>query len=87
MSTHIPIKAAAERLGVHENTIRNWIDRGILAAARLPTGIRRIAAKDVEKLELEMFGVPKHLSVQPMTHAPKPLGVSSEFGIESHPNL
>lgn len=39
----ISIRGAARRLGVHENTIRNWVDRHIIAAFRLPTGVRRVA--------------------------------------------
>lgn len=52
------IKDAAARLGVHENTIRNWIDRQILGSYRLPSGQRRLLADDVERLEREMFSVP-----------------------------
>jgi excisionase family DNA binding protein len=52
------IKDAAVRLGVHENTIRNWIDRGILRSYRLPSGHRRLLAEEVERLEGEMFSVP-----------------------------
>jgi excisionase family DNA binding protein len=52
------IKDAAERLGVHENTIRNWIDRQILAGYRLPSGHRRLHAEEVERLAARMFSVP-----------------------------
>lgn len=54
----IPIADAAHRLGVHENTVRNWIDQGLLDGYRTPTGRRKLRLDSVERLELEMFGVP-----------------------------
>jgi excisionase family DNA binding protein len=53
----VNIRAAAARLGVHENTIRNWVDRGILQAIRLPgSSFRRIPVSDLQRLALEMAG-------------------------------
>jgi excisionase family DNA binding protein len=52
------IKEAANRLGVHENTIRNWMDRHILQSYRLPSGHRRLPETEVERIEQELFGVP-----------------------------
>jgi len=54
----IPISVAAERLGVHENTVRNWIDWGLLAGYLTPTGRRKLRLDSVERLEREMFGLP-----------------------------
>lgn len=54
----IPIADAAQRLGVHENTVRNWIDQGLLNGYRTPTGRRKLRLDGVERLEREMFGVP-----------------------------
>lgn len=54
----IAISEAAERLGVHENTVRNWIDRGLLDGYLTPTGRRKLRLDSVERLEREMFGVP-----------------------------
>jgi len=54
----IPISVAAERLGVHENTVRNWIDRGLLDGYLTPTGRRKLRLDSVERLEREMFGFP-----------------------------
>ena len=54
----IPISVAAERLGVHENTVRNWIDRGLLDGYMTPTGRRKLRLTSVERLEREMFGFP-----------------------------
>jgi excisionase family DNA binding protein len=56
--TTIPISVAAERLGVHENTVRNWIDRGLLDGYLTPTGRRKLRLTSVERLEREMFGFP-----------------------------
>ena len=54
----VAIKDAAVRLGVHENTIRSWVDRGLLNGYRTPTGPRKIRLDDVERLQREMYGVP-----------------------------
>lgn len=56
--TTIAISEAAQRLGVHENTIRNWIDHGVLDGYRLPNGHRKLRLDSVERLAREMFGVP-----------------------------
>jgi excisionase family DNA binding protein len=52
----IGAREAARRLGVHENTVRNWHEAGILPAAEtLPgSGYRRWDARDVEDLRLRM---------------------------------
>lgn len=50
------VRDTARALGVHENTIRNWEERGILHAVRLPgSGYRRFSVQDVERLRTEMF--------------------------------
>jgi excisionase family DNA binding protein len=50
------VRDTARALGVHENTVRNWEERGLLRAVRLPgSGFRRFAAADVERLRNEMF--------------------------------
>lgn len=51
------VRQTATRLGVHENTIRNWIDRGILRAVRLPgSQQRRMNIADVERVRQGMLG-------------------------------
>jgi excisionase family DNA binding protein len=53
----LTVRAAAARLGVHENTIRNWTDTGIVQAIRLPgSGFRRIPLAEVARVEAEMIG-------------------------------
>ena len=48
----IGVREAARRLRVHENTIRNWGDRGVLAVHRLPgSGFRKHRAGDIEQLK------------------------------------
>jgi excisionase family DNA binding protein len=60
------VRDTARVLGVHENTVRNWEERGILRAVRLPgSGYRRFAVQDVERLRAEMF---EHLA--PATEGP-----------------
>lgn len=48
----LTVREAARRLGVHENTVRNYANRGILIPRRLPSGWRRFLAADVEQLRL-----------------------------------
>jgi excisionase family DNA binding protein len=67
----ITIKDAAERLGVHENTVRNWIDRQVLGSYRLPSGHRRLPLSEVERIEGEVFGVPTSLPDVETTKAPR----------------
>ncbi len=46
-STLISVREAARRLGVHENTVRRYADRGLIRAVRLPSGVRRILPEDL----------------------------------------
>ena len=48
------VREAARRLGVHENTLRRWEQTGLIRAVKLPTGVRRFRAEDVERLHAEM---------------------------------
>jgi excisionase family DNA binding protein len=41
------VRAAAQALGVHENTIRNWLRSGTLPGVKLPSGVHRPIAADV----------------------------------------
>jgi|GEM_PF-721558 len=69
----IPLREAAQRLGVHENTVRNWIDRGVIVGLRLPSGTRRLPATEVERLERELFAMPTSFAPEVVVAAPKPL--------------
>ena len=52
----LSVRETARRLGVHENTVRNWEERGLLRAARLPgSGYRRFDLAEVERLRAEML--------------------------------
>jgi excisionase family DNA binding protein len=49
------VRETAKRLGVHENTVRNWEAKGILRALKLPgSGYRRFDPTEVERLRHEM---------------------------------
>jgi DNA-binding transcriptional MerR regulator len=49
------VRETARRLGVHENTVRNWAARGVLLPIRLPvSGYRRFDAADVDRLAQAM---------------------------------
>lgn len=50
------VRQVAQRLGVHENTVRNWEQRGLLKAVRLPgSGFRRFDPSQIERLQAEML--------------------------------
>lgn len=66
----IGVAEAAERLGTHQNTIRNWADRELLAAYKTPTGRRKILLSDVERLEREMYGAPDAVELAHTTEVP-----------------
>ncbi|MEX2645339.1 MAG: helix-turn-helix domain-containing protein [Gaiellaceae bacterium] len=53
--TLLSVRETARLLGVHENTVRNWERKGILRAARLPSGFRRFDRHEVERLRAEIF--------------------------------
>jgi excisionase family DNA binding protein len=45
---------AAERLGVHANTMRKWADQGIVPAVRRPGGHRRFEPQVIEEKRKEL---------------------------------
>lgn len=52
---HLNVREVARRLGVHENTVRNWANRGVLQPIRLPgSGYRRFLAEDIDRIAREM---------------------------------
>ncbi len=55
MTPLLQVRAAARGLGVHENTLRRWEERGLIRAVRLPSGVRRFRAEDIETMRAQMF--------------------------------
>lgn len=51
----LQVRQAARGLGVHENTLRRWEERGLIRAVHLPSGVRRFRPEDVEALRAQMF--------------------------------
>jgi excisionase family DNA binding protein len=51
----VGVRRAADLLGVHENTLRRWEQKGLIKAVKLPTGVRRFRREDVERLRNEMW--------------------------------
>jgi hypothetical protein len=48
-------RRAARELGVHENTLRRWEQAGLVRAIKLPTGVRRYRAEDIDRLAKQMY--------------------------------
>ncbi len=46
---------AAERLGVHANTLAGWVRRGWLAGVKMPSGEVRYREEDVEELRKRIY--------------------------------
>jgi excisionase family DNA binding protein len=55
MAQLMQVRQAAQALGVHENTVRRWEERGLLHAVRLPSGVRRFRPEDIEQMREQMF--------------------------------
>ena len=52
----LTISQAAARIGVHANTLRAWVDKGLVPATRLPSGYRRFSLEQVEQIKHDMLG-------------------------------
>lgn len=50
----LTVKEAAQRLQVHENTLRTWTDKGIIPVVRRPGGHRRYEADVIERKRHEL---------------------------------
>jgi excisionase family DNA binding protein len=62
--SYLTVAQAAEQLGVHQSTIRRWIDAGILTAYRVGPKRVRIRAADVERTVVPRRGArQKHPSM------------------------
>lgn len=54
--TVLNVRETARLLGIHENTVRNWVERGVLRAYRLPgSGYRRFGAADIDRVRASML--------------------------------
>jgi excisionase family DNA binding protein len=49
------VRDSARRLGVHENTLRRWEEKGLIQAVRLPSGVRRFRSEDIATVRRQMF--------------------------------
>lgn len=50
----LTIGQAANRLGVHQKTLRAWADKGLVAHIKTPTGYRRFDPGDIDQLVANM---------------------------------
>jgi excisionase family DNA binding protein len=46
---------AAERLGVHPNTLAGWVQRGWLRGIKMPSGETRFLEEEVEQLRERIY--------------------------------
>jgi MerR family transcriptional regulator, copper efflux regulator len=54
-ANYLTLKEAAEQLGVHPNTLRNWERRGVIRLDRLPgSRYRRVPVYEVQRVEREL---------------------------------
>lgn len=59
MAELMQVRESARALGVSENTIRRWEERGLIPAVRLPSGVRRFRRADIEAAQARMYeGLP-----------------------------
>lgn len=50
------VRQTAAELGVHENTVRNWEEKGLLRGIRLPgSNFRRFPREEIARMRKEMF--------------------------------
>lgn len=57
--TLLQVRQAAGMLGVHENTLRRWEQKGLIHAVRLPSGVRRFDSREIEAVRSRMYeGLP-----------------------------
>lgn len=50
----LTISKAAELIGVHQNTLRAWVDKGLVPHVRLPSGYRRFTPEQVDQIKHDM---------------------------------
>jgi excisionase family DNA binding protein len=54
MAKMIGIAAAADELGVHQQTLRKWVDDGKVPSVRLPSGYRRFTREQLDQIKRDM---------------------------------
>jgi excisionase family DNA binding protein len=68
----LSVRETARRLGVHENTVRNWARDGILPTARLPgSRFHRFDARDVERLRQQRGSIVSSIEQERRTIGPE----------------
>ena len=50
----LTISQAARLLGVHQNTLRSWADKGLVRHVKLPSGYRRFSLDEIKRLRVEI---------------------------------
>ena len=71
------VRETARRLGVHENTVRNWARSGLLAEARVPgSRFHRFRAEDVDRLIAQRGAAAPSLQTERRTVNPELIGAS-----------
>jgi excisionase family DNA binding protein len=75
--TFLNVRETAKRLGVHENTIRNWARDGTLTSARLPgTRSHRFDERDVDRLRRQRGQVVSTIEPERRTIGPELIDAS-----------
>ncbi|MGI8557490.1 MAG: helix-turn-helix domain-containing protein [Solirubrobacteraceae bacterium] len=75
--TYLTVRETARRLGVHENTIRNWARDGTLVSARLPGAkFHRFDERDVERLRRQRGEAVSTIEVERRTIGPELINAS-----------
>jgi len=50
----LTISQAAALLGVHQNTLRSWANKGLVPHVKLPSGYRRFSRQQIEQIREDM---------------------------------
>lgn len=58
----ISIGKAADELGVHVNTLRDWVNKDKVPAIVLPSGYRRFTRAQLDQIKMDMGLIPKALA-------------------------
>jgi excisionase family DNA binding protein len=68
----LSVRETAERLAVHENTVRNWARQGILPTAKIPgSRFHRFDSRDVERLRKRRGAVVSSVAPERRTIGPE----------------